>query len=107
MSNSATWWTVACEAPLSMRFLWQEYWSGLLLPSPGDLFNPGIQPASPALAGRFFTPEPPGKPLYRRTYINIIKAIGTSLVIQWLGVCASSAGGPGSIPAQETGSHML
>ena len=62
MSNSATWWTVACEAPLSMRFLWQEYWNGLLLPSPGDLFNPGIQPASPALAGRFFTAQPPQKP---------------------------------------------
>ena len=39
-----------------------EYWSGLLFPSPGDLPNPGIEPESPALAGRFFTTEPPEKP---------------------------------------------
>ena len=58
----ATPWTVACQAPLSMRFSKQEYWSGLPCPSPGDLPNPGIEPASPALAGGFFTTEPPGKP---------------------------------------------
>ena len=58
----ATPWTVACQAPLSMAFLRQEYWSGLPFPSPGDLPSPGIEPASPALTGRFFTPEPPGKP---------------------------------------------
>ena len=40
----------------------QQYWSGLLFPSPGDLPNPGIKPASPALAGGFFTTEPPGNP---------------------------------------------
>ena len=56
-------WTIAHQAPLSMRFLRQEYWSGLPFPSPGDLPNPRIEPASPALAGRFFTTEPPGKPL--------------------------------------------
>ena len=48
-------WTVACQAPLSMGFSKQEYWSGLLCPLPGDLPNPGIEPGSPALAGRFFT----------------------------------------------------
>ena len=42
-------WTVACQAPLSMEFPKQEYWSGLLCPSPGDLPNPGIEPWSPAL----------------------------------------------------------
>ena len=47
MSNSAISWTVACQAPLSMEFPGQEYWSGLLFPSPGDLSNPGIQPESP------------------------------------------------------------
>ena len=47
--------TVACQAPLSMGFSGQEYWSGLPCPSPGDLPNPGIEPASPALAGGFFT----------------------------------------------------
>ena len=46
----------------------EEYWSGLLFPSPGDLPDLGIEPASPALAGRFFTSEPPGKPLQRKTW---------------------------------------
>ena len=50
MSNSfATPWTVACQAPLSMGFPRQEYWSALLFPSPGDLPKPGIEPMSPAL----------------------------------------------------------
>ena len=53
---------VACQALLSIGFLRQEYWSGLSFPSPGDLLGPGIKPASPALAGRFFTTEPPRKP---------------------------------------------
>ena len=42
-------WTVACQAPLSMGFSRQEYWSGLPFPSPGDLPDPGIEPGSPAL----------------------------------------------------------
>ena len=53
-------WTVAHQAPLSVGLLQQELWSGLLFPSPGDLPNPGIEPASlvsPALAGGFFTTE--------------------------------------------------
>ena len=61
----ATLWTVVHQAPLSMGFLRQEYWSGLPFLSPGDLPDPGIKPtslASPALAGRFFTTELPGKP---------------------------------------------
>ena len=54
----ATPWTIACQAPLSMGFFRQEYWSGLPCPPPGGLPDPGIQPASlmsPALAGSFFT----------------------------------------------------
>ena len=47
-------WTVAHQAPLSMEFSRQEYWSRLPFPSPGDLPNPRIEPGSPALAGRFF-----------------------------------------------------
>ena len=47
-----------------MGFPRQEYWSGLPFPSPGPLPDPGIKPASPALLGRFFTAEPPGKPLF-------------------------------------------
>ena len=42
-------WTIACQAPLSMRFPRQEYWSGLPFPSPGDFPSPGIEPVSPAL----------------------------------------------------------
>ena len=45
----ATPWTIACQAPLSMEFSRQEYWSGLPFPTPGDLPNPGIEPRSPAL----------------------------------------------------------
>ena len=45
----ATPWTVALQAPLSMEFPRQEYWSGLPFPSPGDLLDPGIEPTSPAL----------------------------------------------------------
>ena len=52
--------TPACQAPLSMGLPRQEYWSELLFPSPGGLPNPGIEPSSPALAGRSFTTEPPG-----------------------------------------------
>ena len=51
-------WTIALQPPLSMGFFWQEYWSGLPCPLPGDIPNPGIEPASfksPALAGVFFT----------------------------------------------------
>ena len=59
---SATPWTAASQAPQCIEFPRQEYRSGLPFPSPGDLPNPGIEPASPALAGRFFTTEPPGKP---------------------------------------------
>ena len=59
----ATPWTVACQAPLSMGFPRQEYWSGLPLSSPGDLPDPGIKPGSLALAGGFFTTDPPGKPM--------------------------------------------
>ena len=54
--------TVAHQAPLSMGFSRQEYWSGLSFPPPGDLPDPGIEPVSSALAGGFFTTEPPGKP---------------------------------------------
>ena len=49
MFNSVTRWTVACQAPLSMKFSRQEYWNGLPSNSPGDLPNPGIEPISPAL----------------------------------------------------------
>ena len=61
MSYSVTSWTVAHQAPLSMGFPRQEYWSGLPFPSPGDLPNPGIEPTTAALAGGFFRTERPGE----------------------------------------------
>ena len=60
-----TLWIVASQAPLCMGFSRREYRSGLSFPPPGDLPDPEIKlvfPESPALAGRFFTTEPPGKP---------------------------------------------
>ena len=64
----ATLWTVACQAPLSLGFSRQEYWSGLPCSSPGDLLSPGIKPefpGAPAFQMSFFfflTTEPPGNP---------------------------------------------
>ena len=55
-------WTVALQAPLSMGFSKQEYWSGLPFSSPGDLPNPGIAPRSPALQADFLPTELQGKP---------------------------------------------
>ena len=54
----ATPWTVALQAPLSVGFSRQEYWSGLPFPSPGDLPNPGIEPGSPALQADALSSEP-------------------------------------------------
>ena len=54
------------QAPLSMRFPRQEYWNRLSFPSPGDLPNPGMEPTSPVLAGRFFNTEPPQKPSFTK-----------------------------------------
>ena len=56
-----TLWTIAYQAPLSMGFSRQDYWSGLPFPSPGDLPNPGIEPGSLALQADALTSEPPGK----------------------------------------------
>ena len=64
MSDSfATPWTVACQAPFSMGFPRQEYWSGWPFPSRGDGPNPVVELtcSASALAGEFFTTEPPGK----------------------------------------------
>ena len=59
----ATPWTVACQAPLSMGFSRQEYWSGLPFPSPGDLPNPGIEPGSSTLQADSLPTELPQKPM--------------------------------------------
>ena len=64
---------IACQAPLSMGFSRQEYWSGLPCPSPGDLPNPGIKPTSLlslALVGRFFTTSTTWKALPSPTFVQ-------------------------------------
>ena len=55
-------WTISYQAPLSLEFSRQEYWSGSPFPSPGDLPNPGIEPGSPILQADVLPSEPPGKP---------------------------------------------
>ena len=78
LDSFATPWTVAHQAPLSLGFPRQEYWSVLTFPSLGNLPDPGIEPTSPTLAGGFFTTEPPGKPgevciyAYIYTYIVLV-----------------------------------
>ena len=65
VSHFATPWTVAYQARQSMEFSRQGYWNGLPFSTPGDLPDPGIESTSrvsPALAGRFCTTVPPGKP---------------------------------------------
>ena len=57
----ATPWTVAYQAPPSMGFSRQKYWSGLPFPSPGDLPDPRIEPRSPTFQAGSLTSEPPGK----------------------------------------------
>ena len=64
----ATPWTVAQQAPPSMGFSRQEYWSGLPFPSPGDLPDPGIEPRSPTLQADSLPSEPPGKSDYYDYY---------------------------------------
>ena len=83
--------TVAHQAPLSMGFSRQEYWSGLPSPSPGDLPNPGIKPTSltrPALAGRFFITS--GKPKYISIHIYFIYFIYTSSLVESLNTYSST-----------------
>ena len=85
MSDSfATPWMVARQAPLSVGFPRQEYWMGLPFPSLGDLPNPGIEPAAPALAGGFFIAEPPGKHVF--CYLNFTDcsvSIFTYIINYW------------------------
>ena len=63
VSDSVTPWTLAHQAPLSMGFSRQEYWSGLPFPSPGDLPHLGIESGTPALQADSLLSELPGKPI--------------------------------------------
>ena len=87
----ATPWTVAHQAPLSMEFSRQDYWSGLPFPTPGHLPDLGIKPTSlesPALAGGFFTTEPLGKLYHGITAIQfflfILRLLALVSCCYWL-----------------------
>ena len=67
--------TTVLQALLFVECPRQEYWNGLPFPSPGDLPDPGIEPASPALAGRFFTTELPGKTIMTYTWVQIHRTV--------------------------------
>ena len=78
---------IACQAPLTMGFLRQKYWSVLPFPSPGDLPDLGIKPTSPALAGGFFTTKPPGKPLKGLARLKVMEILKGEIIIiycSWL-----------------------
>ena len=86
MSDFVTLWTMAHQTPLSMGFSRQEYWRGLPFPSPGDLPNPGMgprSPASPALAGGFFTTAPPGNPSCFRLVVISISSVHSLSRVQF------------------------
>ena len=76
----ATPWTVACQAPLSMGFSRQKYWSGLPFLSPGDLPHPGIEPGSPSLEAAALISEPPEKPTFRLILLELRSVCSCSVV---------------------------
>ena len=97
----ATPWTVAHQAPPSMGFSRQEYWSGLPFPSPGDLPDAGIEPRSPAFQADTLTSEPPGKP--KATAKAAELSPGERYLLSWLDQGLSSR----SIPSPGTNSGMV
>ena len=76
MSDSLIPCTATHQAPLSLGFSRQEYWSGLPFSSPGDLPNPGVEPGSPELQADSLPYEPPGKPtIYKKILVFDLLAI--------------------------------
>ena len=80
VSDSATPWTVARQAPLSMGFSRQGYWSGLPFPYPGDLPYPGIKPRSPALQADALLSEPAGNQINVETFFFLRQAESDSSI---------------------------
>ena len=80
-------WTEACQAPLSMGFSRQEYWSGLPFPSPGDLPDPGIEPGSPELQADDLPTELWGKPRHTvnciKDHVSLFPLADRKLAVQW------------------------
>ena len=106
-------WTVVHQAPLSMEFFRQEYWSGLPFPSPGDLLDPGIKPyllhflrwqAGSLAAEPLVKSMTLNKTLAFGTLVSLCEELGwgTSLVVQWLSLQASTAEGMDLNPGQGT-----
>ena len=89
MSESATPWTAAHQAPLSMDFSRQEHWTGLPCPPPGDLPNLGTEPRSPTLQADSLLSEPPGKP--KNTGVGSLSLLqGSSCPRNWTGVSCTA-----------------
>ena len=80
----ATPWTAAHQAPLSMKFSRQGYWSGSPFPSPGDLLNPGIEPGSPALQADALPTELQGKPLRGKLRLKEVTVLGGGRTSPWI-----------------------
>ena len=83
--------TVVHQGPLSMGFPRQQYWSQLPFPPPGDLPDPGIEPASPAFAGIFFIVEPLGKPAFSvrllknsPSFFFSVKKLKDKIALNWI-----------------------
>ena len=76
-------WTVAHQAPLSMEFSRQEYWSGLPFPSPEDLPDPGIGPGFPALEANCLSSELPGKPQFITGFQEICFQVPSGVSGPW------------------------
>ena len=89
VSDSATPWTVAHQAPLFMGFSRQEYWSGLPFPSPGDLPDPGIEPRSPALQADALPSEPQGNHLNLFSQPNLFFVPVARWYFPWDGVTSN------------------
>ena len=75
-------WTVVYQAPPSMEFSRQEYWSGLPFPSPEDLPDPGLKPWSPTLQADALPSEPPGEPQFKHTCV--CTSVQKILIYRWL-----------------------
>ena len=97
-------WTVAHWAPLSMGLPRQECWSGLPFPPSGDLPDPGIEHVFPALAGRFFITEPPGKPLVQCRSPQMLVPFGDKSEIEIVLWEWSGGGGAPSRPPRVSAS---
>ena len=96
-------WTRACQAPLSMGFSRQEYWSGLPCLLSGELPDPRIEPRSPALQADSLLPEPPGKP--KNTGVGSLSLLQGIFLTQELN--GSPALQADSLPAELPGKHQI